>query len=136
MSTILCVDDSDSNLFILRAVLSRVGFEVLTATNGEEGVESAKAGQPNLILMDLQMPDLDGYEATKRIKATPEIAHIPVIALSAHEEAEKIALARAAGCAGYACKPLNIPALLQEIRDVLHAKCAPDAVAGAEAPAP
>jgi CheY-like chemotaxis protein len=81
---ILYVEDNDDNVYVVKNRFARVGFTVLVATDGEQGVAMAAAERPDLILMDLGLPGLDGWEATKRIKSQPETRHIPVIALSAH----------------------------------------------------
>ena len=119
MTTILCVEDNETNVFLISRVLRRAGFSVLVARDGEEGVEMAKSNRPGLILMDLTLPGIDGLEATRRIKAAPETETIPVVALSAHSEDEKAAQARAAGCADYAGKPLDLRALLTTIQTLL-----------------
>ncbi|MFQ5772994.1 MAG: response regulator [Kiloniellaceae bacterium] len=134
MTKILCVDDNDTNIYMLQAILGRVGFRVLCAADGEEGVAMARAERPDLILMDLLLPGIDGLEAARRIKASAETSAIPIIALSAHEEREKGMLARAAGCDDYARKPLNVRMLLDKIHKLLGAcgarKGAPEAERG------
>ena len=119
MTTILCVEDNETNVFLISRVLRRAGFSVLVARDGEEGVEMARSNRPGLILMDLSLPGIDGFEATRRIKAAPETEAIPVVALSAHSGDEKAAQARAAGCSDYACKPLDLRALLTTIQTLL-----------------
>ena len=81
---ILYVEDNEDNVYVLKSRLARAGYTVLIAADGAQGVTMAAAEQPNLILMDLSLPVLDGWEATRRIKAAPETRHIPVIALTAH----------------------------------------------------
>jgi CheY-like chemotaxis protein len=81
---ILYVEDNDDNVFMMRGRLTRVGFDVIVAVDGEQGVALATSEAPDLILMDLRLPGIDGWEATRRIKASPATKHIPVIALSAH----------------------------------------------------
>jgi CheY-like chemotaxis protein len=98
---------------------ARVGYTVLVATDGEQGVAMAVTEQPDLILMDLRLPVLDGWEATKRIKAHPETRHIPIIALSAHAMTGDRERALAAGCDDYDTKPVELPRLLEKVRALL-----------------
>src|SRR5882724_5535807 len=113
---ILYVEDNDDNIYMLRSRLTRAGFEVVIATDGSQGVKMAAAEQPNLILMDLSLPVLDGWEATRRIKAAPETRHIPVIALTAHAMAGDREKAIAAGCNDFDTKPVDMPRLLDKIQ--------------------
>jgi CheY-like chemotaxis protein len=94
--------------------LARAGYTVLVATDGEKGIAMATAEQPDLILMDLRMPVLDGWEATKRIKAQPETRHIPIIALTAHAMSGDREQALAAGCDDFDTKPVEMPRLLEK----------------------
>ena len=119
MSRILCVDDNDNNLYMLNTLLDRAGFDVVEARTGEEAVEIALTQRPDLVLMDLTLPGIDGCEATRRIRASPGMADVPIVALSGHDEDEKGAAAREAGCNGYARKPIKIRALLILINDLL-----------------
>ncbi|HEY7365089.1 MAG TPA: response regulator [Methylomirabilota bacterium] len=116
---ILYVEDNDDNVFMLRGRLRRAGFDVVVATDGEQGVAMAAAEAPALILMDLSLPVLDGWEATRRLKARPDTAAIPVIALSAHAMAGDRERAIAAGCDDYDTKPIDFPRLLEKIRTAL-----------------
>jgi CheY-like chemotaxis protein len=116
---ILYVEDDDNNIYVLKNRLTRAGYTVLIATDGEKGVAMAIAEQPNLILMDLRMPVLDGWEATKRIKAQPETRHIPVIALTAHAMSGDREKALAAGCDDFDTKPVEMPRLLEKVRALL-----------------
>lgn len=120
MTVILCVDDNETNAFYIGTVLRRAGYEVLTAATGEDGVAEARRARPDLVLMDLSLPGIDGLEATRRIKAAPELRGLPVIAISAHEESEAGSAAAAAGCDGYATKPLDWRALLMRIEALLE----------------
>jgi two-component system, cell cycle response regulator DivK len=113
---ILCVEDNDDNIYVLEHRLKRAGFTVMIARDGAEGVEMASAEQPELILMDLSLPVLDGWEATRRIKAASETRHIPVIALTANAMAGDREKAIAAGCDDFDTKPLELPRLLGKIR--------------------
>jgi CheY-like chemotaxis protein len=112
---ILYVEDNDDNIYVLKNRLSRAGHTVFVATDGAEGVAVATAEQPDLILMDLSLPVLDGWEATRRIKAAPETKHIPVIALSAHAMTGDREKALAAGCDDFDTKPVELQRLLGKI---------------------
>jgi len=116
---ILYVEDDDNNIYVLKNRLTRAGYTVLVATDGEKGVTMAIAEQPNLILMDLRMPVLDGWEATRRIKAQPETRHIPIIALTAHAMSGDREKALAAGCDDFDTKPVEMPRLLEKVRALL-----------------
>jgi two-component system, cell cycle response regulator DivK len=113
---ILYVEDNDDNIYVFENRLRRSGFNVIIARDGAEGVDMARAQQPDLIVMDLSLPVLDGWEATRRIKAAPETRHIPVIALSANAMAGDRESALAAGCDDFDTKPLELPRLLGKIR--------------------
>lgn len=112
---ILYVEDNDDNIYMLKNRLTRSGFTVVIARDGADGVSLAAAEQPELILMDLSLPVLDGWEATRRIKADPHIRHIPVIALTAHAMAGDREKALAAGCDDFDTKPIEFPRLLEKI---------------------
>ena len=116
MTKILYVEDNDDNVYMLRGRLTRAGFEVAVATDGEQGVAMAASEAPDLILMDLSLPVLDGWEATRRLKGAPATRPIPIIALSAHAMEGDRAKAIAAGCDDYDTKPIDLPRLLQKIR--------------------
>ena len=124
MTKILYVEDNDDNVYMLRSRLTRAGFAVVVAGDGEQGVAMAVSEAPALILMDLSLPVLDGWEATRRLKATVETASIPVIALSAHAMEGERARALAAGCDDFDTKPVDFPRLLEKIRALLP-KAAP-----------
>jgi CheY-like chemotaxis protein len=112
--TLLVVDDEPTNIALIRMVVEASGADVhlLTAAGGEEAVAHARAGAPDLILMDLQMPGLDGWEATRRLKADPATVAIPVIAVTAQAMPGDRAQALAAGCDDYVTKPIDIQWLL------------------------
>ena len=116
---ILYVEDNDDNIYVLQKRLVRAGFTVLVARDGAAGVEMAKADRPDLILMDLSLPVMDGWEATRQIKGTPEIANIPVIALTSHAMVGEREKALAAGCNDFDTKPVELPRLLAKIRALL-----------------
>ena len=123
--TILYVEDNEDNIYVIKNRFARVGFTVLVAIDGEQGVAMAAAEQPDLILMDLGLPGLDGWEATKRIKSQPETRHIPVIALSAHAMTGDREKALAAGCDDFDTKPVEMPRLLSKVRALLSKEEAP-----------
>src|SRR5574341_252507 len=106
MTKILYVDDDEDNVYTLSRRLKREGFDVIIAMNGKQGVAMAASERPDLILMDLNLPGLDGWEATRRLKAAPETKTIPVIAVSAHALAGDQERALAAGCVDYETKPV------------------------------
>ena len=113
---ILYVEDNDDNVYMLKNRLSRAGFTVVVATNGVQGIAMAASEQPDLILMDLTLPDIDGEEATRRIKAEPATNRIPVIALTANAMAGDREKAIAAGCDDFDTKPVDMPRLLEKIK--------------------
>jgi two-component system cell cycle response regulator DivK len=116
---ILIVEDQEDNRAILRDVLSTAGYELIEAVDGGEGVALAQKERPDLILMDIQLPVLDGYEATRRIKATQELKAIPIIAVTSYALSGDEAKARAAGCDGYVTKPFSPRQLLAKVREYL-----------------
>jgi two-component system cell cycle response regulator DivK len=113
---ILYVEDNDDNVYMLKNRLSRAGLTVIVAINGAQGVAMAASEQPDLILMDLTLPDIDGWEATRRIKADPATKHIPVVALTANAMSGDREKAIAAGCDDFDTKPVELPRLLGKIR--------------------
>jgi two-component system cell cycle response regulator DivK len=119
MTKILYVEDNDDNVYMLSGRLTRAGFEVAVATDGEQGVAMAASEAPDLILMDLSLPVLDGWEATRRLKGAPATQPIPIIALSAHAMEGDRAKAIAAGCDDYDTKPVDLARLLEKIRTLL-----------------
>ena len=117
---ILYVEDNDDNIYVVKNRLGRVGHTVVVATDGEQGVAMAGAEQPDLILMDLRLPGIDGWEATRRIKAQAETQHIPIIALSAHAMTGDREKALEAGCDDYDTKPVNLVQLQEKIIALLN----------------
>lgn len=113
---ILYVEDNEDNIYVIKNRLGRAGFTVLIATDGEQGVNMAAAERPDLILMDLRLPGLDGWEATRRIKAQPETRDIPIIALTAHAMTGDREKALEAGCDDFDTKPVEMPRLLEKIK--------------------
>jgi len=116
MKRVLIVEDQEDNRAILRDLLRSAGYAYIEAATGQEGVAKAAAEKPDLILMDIQLPVLDGYEATRRIKADPALRSIPVIAVTSYALSGDEAKARAAGCDDYVTKPFSPRALLAKIR--------------------
>ena len=116
---ILIVEDQEDNRTILRDVLSTLGHDLIEAFNGEDAVRLAQGERPDLILMDIQLPLMDGYEATRRIKATPGLNSIPIIAVTSYALSGDDAKARAAGCDAYVAKPFSPRQLLAKVREFL-----------------
>ena len=119
---ILLVEDNEMNRDMLSRRLVRNGFEVVIAVDGLEGVNLAASIQPDLILMDLSLPVIDGWEATRRVKANPATAKIPVIALTAHAMAQDKEKALTAGCDDFDTKPVELARLLEKINGLLNKK--------------
>jgi CheY-like chemotaxis protein len=119
MPKILLVEDNEMNRDMLSRRLTRNGFEVVIATNGQEGVDLATSSKPDLILMDMSLPILDGWEATRQVKANPATKAIPVIALTAHAMVQDKEKALAAGCDEFDTKPVELPRLLEKIKALL-----------------
>jgi two-component system cell cycle response regulator DivK len=118
---ILYVEDNDDNVYMLKMRLELLEeFEIIVAEDGEKGCEAALAEKPDIILMDLDLPVIDGWDATRRLKANPQTAHIPVIALSAHALAGSREKAIDAGCDEFDTKPVDFERLLGKIRQFLE----------------
>jgi CheY-like chemotaxis protein len=120
LSKILIVEDNEMNRDMLSRRLVRSGYEVVSAVHGEEGVAKAESEGPDLILMDLSLPVMDGWEATRRIKAKRDTASIPVIGLSAHAMKDDEKRARQSGCDDFDTKPVELPRLLGKIEALLN----------------
>jgi CheY-like chemotaxis protein len=119
MATILYVEDNEDNMFIGHRRLTQAGFDVVLARNGEQGLTMAAEMKPDLIVMDLNLPVLDGWQATRRLKARPDTKAIPIIALSAHNDAKHRQQALAAGCDDFEDKPVDYRGLVEKIRALL-----------------
>lgn len=115
MAKVLIVEDNELNRDMLSRRLMRQGYEVIMALDGEQGIEMAKTEVPDIILMDMSLPKMDGWEATQKIKGENATKHIPVIALTAHAMAEDRDKALRAGCDDYDTKPVELPRLLSKI---------------------
>jgi CheY-like chemotaxis protein len=122
MTRILLVEDNELNRDMLSRRLSRRGFEVLIAENGELAITMAGREKPDLVLMDMSLPVIDGWEATRRLKADPATAAVPIIALTAHAMDSDRERAMAAGCDDYDSKPVDLPRLLGKIESLLADK--------------
>src|SRR5262245_21412550 len=119
MNRILVVEDQEDNRQILRDLLTNAGYEMIEAEDGQQALDLAARHRPDLILMDIQLPLLDGYEATRRIKADPNLKMIPIIVVTSYALSGDEEKARAAGCDAYVAKPFSPRALLAKIREYL-----------------
>src|SRR5688572_22890113 len=125
MPKILLVEDNEMNRDMLSRRLIRKGYEVVMALDGQQGVDMAKSGAPDIILMDMSLPVIDGWEATRQVKADPATQKIPVIALTAHAMAGDREKALEAGCDDYDTKPVEFTRLLEKIEALLKKRSAP-----------
>jgi two-component system, cell cycle response regulator DivK len=125
MPRLLYVEDNEMNRDMLSRRLTRRGYEVAIAIDGAQGVEMARTETPDLVLMDLSLPVIDGWEATRRIKASQETRHLPVIGLTAHAMAGDREKALDAGCDDYDTKPIELERLLKKVEALLQGKAAP-----------
>ena len=116
---VLIVEDQEDNRAILRDLLTNAGYDFIEATNGQEGVALAESERPDLILMDIQLPVMDGYEATRRIKSNAALRSIPIIAVTSYALSGDEAKAQDAGCDAYVAKPFSPRQLLAKIREYL-----------------
>jgi two-component system, cell cycle response regulator DivK len=116
---ILIIEDTEDNRQIIRDLLTSFDYELIEAVDGEEGVAAAQSHLPDLILMDIQLPVMDGYEATRRIRAIPELARVPIIAVTSYALSGDETKTRQAGCDGYVAKPFSPRQLLAKIREFL-----------------
>ncbi len=117
---ILVIEDNELNMKLVRTILQIENYKTLEAANAEEGISLAREHKPDLILMDIQLPGMDGLSATKVIKEDPDLRQIPIVALSGHALAFHEAEARDAGCIGYIAKPYSVKALLKDVGLYLH----------------
>ena len=124
MTKILLVEDNEMNRDMLSRRLQKQGYEVVMAVDGEEGVAKAQSEAPALILMDMSLPGIDGWEATRRLKAAPQTQQIPVIALTAHAMTDDRDKALAAGCDDFDTKPVELSRLLSKIQTLLGRRAA------------
>ena len=122
MHRILYVEDNDDNVYMLKSRLERKGFSVIVARDGAEGIAMAVDQKPALILMDLSLPVIDGWEATRQLKARPDTRHIPIIVITAHAMEGDRESALATGCDDFDTKPVQFPRLLGKIQGLLPAE--------------
>ncbi|HTV36243.1 MAG TPA: response regulator [Xanthobacteraceae bacterium] len=120
MTKILLVEDNEMNRDMLSRRLTRNGFDIVMAVNGQEGLDLASSEKPDLILLDMSLPVMDGWEAARRLKADAATAKIPVIALTAHAMVQDKEKALAAGCDDFDTKPVELPRLLEKINGLLR----------------
>ena len=119
MKKVLVVEDTEANLYLIRYILEKNGYEVVEARDGSKGVELAIQEKPDLIIMDIQLPDIDGLEATKRIRSSETDGEIPIVALTSYAMVGDREKALAAGCTGYIEKPINPDTFISEIKKYL-----------------
>lgn len=119
--TVLLVEDNEDNLVVYRTILEHVGYRVIEARDGEEGVAAARRHRPDIVLMDISIPKIDGWEATQRLKADEDTRAIPIIALTAHALEEDRQKAKDAGCDGYLAKPVEPRRVVQEVEKFVGA---------------
>lgn len=115
MGKVLYIEDDPINRYLVKKLLTSKGYDVYEAEDGQEGIQESEKIIPDLILMDMQMPGLDGYEATKTIKLNPELSHIPIIALTAHALQGDQEKCLSAGCDGFIPKPINVKTFEEQI---------------------
>ena len=116
---ILVIEDTEDNRQIIRDLMASAGYEMIEAVDGLEGVAAAERENPDLILMDIQLPGIDGYEATRRIRAISNLAKVPIIAVTSYALSGDEAKTREAGCDGYVAKPFSPRQLLAKVREFL-----------------
>lgn len=116
---ILVIEDTEDNRQIIRDLMTSAGYELIEAVDGVEGVAAAEREKPDLILMDIQLPGIDGYEATRRIRAIPAVSKVPIIAVTSYALSGDEAKTREAGCDGYVAKPFSPRQLLAKVREFL-----------------
>ena len=119
MKRILVIEDTEDNRQIIRDLMTSAGYEMIEAVDGLDGVAAAEREKPDLILMDIQLPGIDGYEATRRIRAIPDLAKVPIIAVTSYALSGDEAKTREAGCDGYVAKPFSPRQLLAKVREFL-----------------
>ncbi len=119
MKKILVIEDNETNLYLIRFILNKSGYEVIEAREGKTGVELAAKEKPDLILMDIQLPDIDGLEATRRVRASEDAGELPIIALTSYAMVGDREKALEAGCTGYIEKPINPETFIAEMEKYL-----------------
>jgi len=116
MKKVLIIEDNEVNFYLLRTIIEKLGYQVIEARNGFAGVELARTERPDLILMDIQLPELDGYEATKRIRTVEETKDIPIIAITSYAMVGNKEKILAAGCTAYIKKPIEPESFIEELK--------------------
>lgn len=116
---ILIAEDNEQNLYLATFLLERKGYRVIVACDGREALEKVRAESPDLILMDIQLPEMDGYETVKKIKEMPDMSHIPIVAVTSYAMVGDREKALAVGCAGYVEKPINPETFVAEVEKYL-----------------
>lgn len=116
---ILYIEDNEQNLYLITFILKTSGFDVLQARSGEEGIETARDTHPDLILLDIQLPGMDGYEIARRLRVNPELAHTPLVAVTSYAMLGDREKALESGCDGYIEKPINPDTFVQQITHFL-----------------
>lgn len=120
MKKCLVVEDNEANLYLITIILNNMGYEVIEATTGEEGIQLALTEKPDLILMDIQLPDIDGLEATRRIRKSEGNGNVPIIAVTSFAMAGDKKKALDAGCTGYIEKPINPETVIDDINKIIE----------------
>lgn len=119
---ILIVEDNEQNLYLETFLLEKKGYDVIQARNGQQGLDAAADGQPDLILLDIQLPVMDGYEVARRLKESEETRSIPIVAVTSYAMAGDREAVLAAGCEGYIEKPIDPDSFVEEVRGFLNAE--------------
>ena len=122
MKKVLIIEDNENNMYMMRFIVNKLGHEVLEARDGASGVDLAEREQPDLILMDIQLPVLDGYAATRRIRENPALAAIPIIAVTSYAMVGDREKAIAAGCTAYVEKPIDPPSFIKVLEKYVPAE--------------
>lgn len=112
---ILYIEDNEQNLYLVRFILEKHGYEVLSATDGQEGIALADTARPDLILLDIQLPRMDGYAVARHLRTNPGLAAVPIVAVTSYAMAGDRDKALAAGCTGYIEKPINPDTFVQQV---------------------
>jgi CheY-like chemotaxis protein len=118
--TILVIEDQEQNLYLMKYLLESNGYETVLAQDGREGIAQARAGRPDLILLDIQLPTMNGYEVAREIQGDPDLAEIPIVAVTSYAMPGDRESAVAVGCSGYIEKPIDPDTFVEEIRRYIH----------------